>query len=165
MPKKKHEITPAVQAAFDAAMERIKAVTGARTQVQLAEVLDVRQSSISDAKRRCSVPDTWLVKLLRTHKVLPDWIITGEGPQYLTGTNHEAFARLQARIRIIQEDFVRLLTRVEDSLDLLSLTDAELARRKTLHAGRLAEDLSTIKSIHTELTGMGADVAAQAAAH
>ena len=36
--------------------ERIKLATSSRTQVELAEVLDIRQSSISDAKRRNSVP-------------------------------------------------------------------------------------------------------------
>ena len=41
---------------FDEIFERIKIATNTRTQVELAEVLDIRQSSISDAKRRNSVP-------------------------------------------------------------------------------------------------------------
>ena len=43
--------------------ERIKLSTNSRTQVELAEVLDIRQSSISDAKRRNSVPGDWFMKL------------------------------------------------------------------------------------------------------
>ena len=42
--------------AFAEIYERIKLATNSRTQVELAEVLDIRQSSISDAKRRNSVP-------------------------------------------------------------------------------------------------------------
>lgn len=36
--------------------KRIQAVTRTRTQTALAEILEIRQSSISDAKRRQSVP-------------------------------------------------------------------------------------------------------------
>ena len=83
MGKRKLLCTPERQAAFDEAMERIKKATGARTQVQLAEVLDVRQSSISDAKRRCSIPSDWQLKLWRSHKLNPDWVMTGTGGQFI----------------------------------------------------------------------------------
>jgi phage repressor protein C with HTH and peptisase S24 domain len=68
---------------FEEAMERIKKATGARTQVQLAEVLEVRQSSISDAKRRCSVPSDWFLKLYRSHGLNPNWLSDGHEPVYL----------------------------------------------------------------------------------
>lgn len=69
--------------AFDEALERIKRATGARTQVDLAAILGIRQSSISDAKRRQSIPADWLLKLYRSHGLNPDWITTGEQPQVL----------------------------------------------------------------------------------
>lgn len=68
---------------MNAAFERITAATGARTQVQLAELLEIRQSSISDAKRRQSIPDAWLVALLKKFNLNPDWILTGQGERYL----------------------------------------------------------------------------------
>lgn len=69
--------------AFDEALERIKRATGARTQVDLAAILGIRQSSISDAKRRQSIPADWLLKLYRSHGLNPDWVTTGEAPQVL----------------------------------------------------------------------------------
>ncbi|WP_243310547.1 LexA family transcriptional regulator [Fundidesulfovibrio agrisoli] len=69
--------------AFDEALERIKRATGARTQVDLAAILGIRQSSISDAKRRQSIPADWLLKLYRSHGLNPDWITSGEAPQVL----------------------------------------------------------------------------------
>ena len=48
---------------FTEIYERIKLVTNCRTQVELAELLNIRQSSISDAKRRDSVPGDWYMKL------------------------------------------------------------------------------------------------------
>lgn len=160
MPKRKFEVTPDRVAAFEAAMERIKTVTRARTQVQLAEVLEVRQSSISDAKRRASIPDGWLVKLLRTRQVLPDWILTGEGQQYLADGSHAVVAGLQEQLRLITEDFVRLVCRVEESLEVINMTDAELARRKAFHAGRLAGDLESAQGLRSQLENMATDVAA-----
>lgn len=68
---------------FEDAIERIKKSTGARTQVELASILGIRQSSISDAKRRKSVPADWLVKLFRAYGLNPDWILEGAQPQFL----------------------------------------------------------------------------------
>ncbi len=83
MPKPKKKCDEALERWFNEAIERIKKATGARTQVQLAEVLDVRQSSISDAKRRCSIPAEWFLKLYRSHGLDPDWIADGVEPVYI----------------------------------------------------------------------------------
>ncbi|EFL53054.1 putative phage repressor [Solidesulfovibrio fructosivorans JJ]] len=68
---------------FDEAFDRIKQATGMRTQVEIAKLLDIRQSSISDAKRRQSIPDSWLIKLYQIYNLNPNWIIDGEQPQFL----------------------------------------------------------------------------------
>ena len=162
MSRKMNARDPAAVAAFEAAMDRIKQTTGARTQVQLADVLDVRQSSISDAKRRCSIPDGWLVKLLRSHKAMPDWILTGEGPQSLEGPGHATYAKVQERLQAVTEDFERLVYRVEDSLAFIHMTDAELAQRKADKIKELGADLTQIRGTHVELKDMAADVATQA---
>ena len=68
---------------FDEIFERIKLATNTRTQVELADVLDIRQSSISDAKRRNSVPADWFMKLFEQFGLNPDWLKKGNGPMYL----------------------------------------------------------------------------------
>ncbi|GHV53101.1 DNA-binding protein [Deltaproteobacteria bacterium] len=68
---------------FDEILGRIKIATHTRTQVELAEVLDIRQSSISDAKRRNSVPADWCLKLFERFGLNPDWLKHGVGPMYL----------------------------------------------------------------------------------
>jgi hypothetical protein len=65
---------------FDEVFGRISAATGCKTQVQLAEVLEIRQSSISDAKRRDSIPAEWYVKLFKKFGLNPDWLEDGTGP-------------------------------------------------------------------------------------
>ncbi|MBI9111981.1 S24 family peptidase [Maridesulfovibrio ferrireducens] len=68
---------------FDETLERIKKATGTRTQVQLAEILNIRQSSISDAKRRSSIPAEWYIKLYKTHGLNPEWLSDGVEPVYM----------------------------------------------------------------------------------
>ena len=65
------------------ALQRFFQTAGCRTQQQLAEFLGIRQSAITDAKRRGAIPADWLLKLLRMQGVNPDWILTGEGVHYL----------------------------------------------------------------------------------
>jgi len=65
------------------ALDRVFETAECKTQVELAELFEIRQSSISDAKRRKSIPAEWLIKLLRLKGINPDWILTGEGPKYL----------------------------------------------------------------------------------
>ena len=68
---------------FHDVYERIRQATNARTQMELAELLGIRQSSISDAKRRNSIPADWYMKLFEKLNLNPDWLKTGTGPQHL----------------------------------------------------------------------------------
>ncbi len=78
----------------------------------LADFLNIRQSAVSDAKRRGKIPAEWLVILMRIKKVFPEWILTGNGPcfavilsnRYETGTeaaerreDEESLRRLSSR--------------------------------------------------------------------
>ncbi len=83
MPRKKCQCDKAQLKWFEEAMGRIKKATGARTQVQLAELLNIRQSSISDGKRRCSIPAEWFLKLYHSHGLNIDWLSEGKEPVYI----------------------------------------------------------------------------------
>ena len=114
MAKLKKKCDEGLEHWFEEAMERIKKATGARTQVQLAEVLEVRQSSISDAKRRCSVPSDWFLKLYRSHGLNPNWLSDGQEPVYLNASRGSvsadnllretpaSYGRTNARGRLVQ---------------------------------------------------------------
>lgn len=90
---------------FDEIFERIKIATHTRTQVELAEVLDIRQSSISDAKRRNSVPSEWYMKLFEQFGLNPDWLKKGSGPMYLR--TEQGYAPVDAPIASVCEDISR----------------------------------------------------------
>lgn len=90
---------------FDNIFERIKIATNTRTQVELAEVLDIRQSSISDAKRRNSVPSDWYMKLFEQFGLSPDWLKKGSGPMYLR--TDQGYAPVDAPATAVCEDASR----------------------------------------------------------
>lgn len=64
-------------------LDRVYKETGCRTQAQLAELLGIKHSSISDAKKRNAIPAEWLVKLLHLKGINPEWILTRLGPKKL----------------------------------------------------------------------------------
>ena len=75
-------------------LARVFAAAECRTQAELAGLLEIRQSSISDAKRRQAIPAEWLVKLLRLKGINPEWILTGLGPKRLGPANGEEPTRI-----------------------------------------------------------------------
>ncbi|KHK04346.1 LexA family transcriptional regulator [Desulfovibrio sp. TomC] len=88
---KNEETTQEMINRFEEAFDRIKKSTGMRTQVEIAKLLDIRQSSISDAKRRQSIPDSWLIKLYQIYNLNPNWVLDGEAPQFLGEQRSGAF--------------------------------------------------------------------------
>lgn len=68
---------------MDATMRRFFEAAGCRTQIELAAFLDIRQSSVSDAKKRRVIPSEWLITLLRQKNINPYWVMTGTGPRFL----------------------------------------------------------------------------------
>lgn len=67
---------------FNAVYARMLFAAGVRTQTELAKLIGIRQGSISDAKRRGTIPMNWCVRLFDVCGVNVDWQRTGEGPVY-----------------------------------------------------------------------------------
>lgn len=84
---------------FQSAYQRILEATGLRTQSEVAAALGVKQSSISDAKRRNSIPAQWLLTLLDKYALNPIWVRSGEGPRYLTGSDDQPPIRIESEQR------------------------------------------------------------------
>ncbi|MBG3875564.1 bacteriophage CI repressor [Desulfovibrio oxamicus] len=121
---------------FDDAYARIREALGIRTQVQLAEVLCIRQSSISDAKRRGSIPSDWLLTLGLDHGLHPVWVLTGTGGKYLVASDQSTDMLLGSEVdRIRAEAAERARQDVIDGLGvsrLLSLLRQALPQDVTL---------------------------------
>lgn len=66
---------------FQAAYTRIREATNTKTQTEVAHILGIKQSSISDAKGKQTIPDGWLVKLYLDYRLEPDYILYGLEPK------------------------------------------------------------------------------------
>jgi len=75
-----HESERSSASAFQAGFERLRTTLGFKNQKELADILEIRQSSISDAKRRDVIPADWAIKLLRKERINPHWIYVGLHP-------------------------------------------------------------------------------------
>lgn len=64
---------------FDAVLGRMKAATRTSSDTALAKILNLRQSSISGAKERQSIPPAWAVQIAQDYGVSLDWLMFGEG--------------------------------------------------------------------------------------
>lgn len=73
---------------FDEIYKRILFSANCQTQMELASILEISQSSISDAKRRQSIPSDWLIKLYDKFGVNPDWLRNKQEPMYLRGLSN-----------------------------------------------------------------------------
>lgn len=78
-----HPNPPTSPQFFEETFQRIQTVTGIRTQQALANLLEISQSSIADAKRRGSIPADWVLTLFVKLGINPDWLLQGTGPAYL----------------------------------------------------------------------------------
>jgi len=122
MPKKKTPISAQVRAEFEATLGRLQEVTGCKTQVQLAEYLDIRQSSISDAKRRASIPSDWLLRVWRKTQVSPDWILYGNACGHKLAVPSDDTGRVISTIdpvrlrNTVKADLIKGITRYLDQM-------------------------------------------------
>jgi len=70
---------------FENAYGRIRAATRTRTQTEVAKLLGIKQSSISDAKKKNTIPDGWLITLYRACGLEPDWVTLRPGARLSAG--------------------------------------------------------------------------------
>jgi len=68
---------------FESFLQRVYNATGISSQNELATVLNINRSAITQAKKKNNFPAKWLLNLYRLYGLNPDWLETGFGPTYL----------------------------------------------------------------------------------
>ncbi|WP_027186044.1 LexA family transcriptional regulator [Desulfovibrio inopinatus] len=62
---------------FDTFYARVCQATGIDSQSELADKLRVHRSAITQAKKKKSVPEKWILRLSRMYAIDADWLMTG----------------------------------------------------------------------------------------
>jgi phage repressor protein C with HTH and peptisase S24 domain len=68
---------------FNIFYERTSQALGVVNLSELADILKVNRSSITQARKKDSVPSNWLIELFRLYGLNPDWLEGGSGPRLL----------------------------------------------------------------------------------
>lgn len=68
---------------FESFLQRIFEATGISSQTELASALNINRSAITQARKKDSIPDKWILKLYKTFGLSPDWVESGSGPTFL----------------------------------------------------------------------------------
>ena len=64
---------------FELVFERMINAVGGKRAADLADALGISQASVSGAKRRNNIPDSWYLIIAEKYGVSVDWLRTGEG--------------------------------------------------------------------------------------
>ncbi len=68
---------------FNIFFERVSKPLGITSLAELADILKVNRSAITQARKKDSVPANWMLELFRRYGLNPDWLEGGSGPQFL----------------------------------------------------------------------------------
>jgi phage repressor protein C with HTH and peptisase S24 domain len=68
---------------FNTFFKRVSETVGISTLAELAGILHVNRSAVTQARKKGSVPATWLLSLYKVHGLNPEWLETGRGPRLL----------------------------------------------------------------------------------
>lgn len=115
---------------MNAPISRVFEAAGCRTQEELASLLGIRQSAISDAKRRGSVPAEWLISLFRLRDVNPEWVLTGCGPKFLDKDKGQDFPVECPSVQKATPDMLRLFSAKALADELVRRTGAASCHNK-----------------------------------
>ncbi|UCD33696.1 MAG: helix-turn-helix transcriptional regulator [Desulfobacterales bacterium] len=71
---------------FETFLQRVFEATGITSQNELASVLKINRSAITQARKKNAIPDKWILKLFRSYGLNPDWVESGSGPAFITAS-------------------------------------------------------------------------------
>jgi phage repressor protein C with HTH and peptisase S24 domain len=74
---------------FESFLQRVFRTTDITTQTELAAVLQINRSAITQARRKDTVPARWILQLFRTFGLNPIWLESGSGEPYLKSSPAE----------------------------------------------------------------------------
>lgn len=71
---------------------RLSDLFGIHTQEQLAGLLGVGSSRVSEARKKGELPRAWLLSLYMEYSLSPWWVLNGRAPVHLDSTNFPSFS-------------------------------------------------------------------------
>jgi len=88
---------------FQKFIQRVYEAAGIESQTDLARILGVNRSAVTQARKKGAIPDRWLLQLFRGYGLNPEWLETGVGSTFLgtrqsPATEFEKIPKVSARL-------------------------------------------------------------------
>ncbi len=88
---------------FDTFFSRVSEAAGVATLSQLADLLQVNRSAVTQARKKGSVPAKWMLHLFKLRGLNPDWLDGGSGPaiikpSHMGNAGFHSVPKVQARL-------------------------------------------------------------------
>lgn len=68
---------------FENFIKRVYEATGIESQTDLARILGVNRSAVTQARKKGAIPDRWLLQLYRGYGLNPEWLEKGSGSTFV----------------------------------------------------------------------------------
>lgn len=81
---------------FNDFLKRVFEAAGIDSQTDLARILKVNRSAVTQARKKGAIPDRWLLQLYRSYGLSPEWLETGKGHVFMGRRQEEdsGFAKI-----------------------------------------------------------------------
>ncbi len=96
------------QLSFQTFFQRLEEATSIESQQDLAKVLGVNRSAITQAKRRDAIPQRWVLAISRQFGVNPDWLEFGTGQARVSSVRKEEPRSPYPAISTVPKVYARL---------------------------------------------------------
>lgn len=88
---------------FEKFIQRVYEAAGIESQTDLARILGVNRSAVTQARKKGAIPDRWLLQLFRGYGLNPEWLEKGIGNTFLgtkqsPATEFEKIPKVSARL-------------------------------------------------------------------
>ena len=80
---------------FNTIIDRVFEATGIDSQTELARVLQINRSAVTQARKKGHVPDRWLLQLYRKFGLNPEWLENGVGRIFLGTAASDSVAQFE----------------------------------------------------------------------
>jgi hypothetical protein len=110
--------------------DRFLKATGVKTDVSLAEALEVTPQAVSHARKKKQVPPTWAIAIAEKYQVSLDWLLLGRGEMtcsYAGAEGWQGVVALRSRIESLEREVENLKEKVLAKEEILAAKDEALA--------------------------------------
>ena len=144
---------------FELVIRRLfAAVPSIQNQTQLAESLEIKPSSVSDAKKRGKIPPEWIGKLSGKFGLNANWLLAGEGTPFIDphdGMSQQDFDELSRETDKYMEwakDVMEEHHKVKKNIRECARIAFKILKSKTRYVPVLLENLRTLETAVDEET-------------